>query len=91
MRTTVDLDADVLEAVKDLARARGQTFGRVLSDVARKGMVGGVDGLTFSGALTARDSAAKDIFTKFGFEPLPVGGKLVGNALVDQIRDEEGL
>lgn len=91
MRTTVDLDADVLEAVKDLARARGQTFGRVLSDVARKGMVGGVEAAAFSGALTARDSAAKDIFTKFGFEPLPVGGKLVGNALVDQIRDEEGL
>lgn len=91
MRTTVDLDADVLQAVKDLARARGQTFGRVLSDVARKGMVGPVAGTGAFGALTARDSATEDVFTKLGFDPLPTGGKLVGNTLVDEIRDEEGL
>ncbi len=35
MRTTVDLDNDILLAVKELAQARGTTAGKVLSDLAR--------------------------------------------------------
>ena len=38
MRTTVDLDDDVLQAAKELARARGKTAGQVLSELARKGL-----------------------------------------------------
>jgi hypothetical protein len=38
MRTTVDLDADILQAAKELAAARGTTMGRVLSDLARRGL-----------------------------------------------------
>jgi len=38
MRTTLDLDEDVLQAAKELAAARGTTAGRVLSDLARKGL-----------------------------------------------------
>ena len=38
VRTTVDLDADVLQASKELAAARGTTMGRVLSDLARRGL-----------------------------------------------------
>lgn len=36
MRTTLDIDEDVLLAVKELARAQGSSAGRVLSDLARK-------------------------------------------------------
>jgi hypothetical protein len=39
MRTTVDLDADVLQAAKELAGARKMTMGRVLSDLVRKALV----------------------------------------------------
>lgn len=36
MRTTLDIDDDVLLAVKELARAQGTSAGRVISDLARK-------------------------------------------------------
>jgi hypothetical protein len=38
MRTTLDIDDDVLLAAKDLARQRNVPAGRVLSDLARKGL-----------------------------------------------------
>lgn len=38
MRTTVDLDEDLLRVVKNLAAERHQSLGRVLSELARKGL-----------------------------------------------------
>jgi hypothetical protein len=38
MRTTLDVDDDILQAAKELAAARGVTAGRALSDLARKGL-----------------------------------------------------
>ncbi|MGA3187324.1 MAG: hypothetical protein ABSF22_09450 [Bryobacteraceae bacterium] len=38
MRTTVDLDEDILRVVKDLARESEQSMGRVLSELARRGL-----------------------------------------------------
>jgi len=38
MRTTFDLDDDVLQAVKELAAIRGMTAGKVLSDLARQAL-----------------------------------------------------
>jgi hypothetical protein len=38
MRTTLDIDDDVLSAAKDLARADGKTVGEVLSELARKAL-----------------------------------------------------
>jgi len=38
MRTTIDLDDDILHAAKELAASRGTTIGRMVSDLARKGL-----------------------------------------------------
>jgi anti-sigma factor RsiW len=38
MRTTLDLDDDVLQAAKELAAARGSTAGKIVSELARKGL-----------------------------------------------------
>lgn len=38
MRTTLDLDDDILQAAKELAVARGSTAGKVLSELARRGL-----------------------------------------------------
>ena len=38
MRTTVDVEEDVLRVAKDLARERNETLGRVLSDLIRRGL-----------------------------------------------------
>ena len=38
MRTTLNLDDDVLRAAKALARERGDSLGTVVSDLVRKGL-----------------------------------------------------
>lgn len=38
MRTTVDLEEDVLLAAKEIARQQGRTLGRVLSDLIRQAL-----------------------------------------------------
>jgi len=40
MRTTLDIDDDVLHAAKDLAAKRKTSAGRVLSELARRGLAG---------------------------------------------------
>lgn len=38
VRTTLDIDDDVLQAAKEIAKNRGSTAGRVLSELARKAL-----------------------------------------------------
>ncbi len=38
MRTTLDLDADVLAAARAVARLEGRSLGRVVSALARRGL-----------------------------------------------------
>ena len=38
VRTTLDLDEDVLQAAKELAEARGLSAGRVVSELVRKAL-----------------------------------------------------
>ena len=41
MRTTLDIEEDVLLAAKDIAQRRHASVGRVLSDLARAGLARG--------------------------------------------------
>ena len=41
MRTTLNVDADVLRAAKELAALSGRTLGQVLSDLARATLAAG--------------------------------------------------
>jgi hypothetical protein len=74
VRTTVDLDDDVLLAVKYRARAEHRSAGAVLSELARR-------------ALTESPAGSTDSF--LGFQPLPKRGAVVTNDLIDRLRDEE--
>ena len=38
MRTTLEIDDDILQAAKEIALSKGSTAGKVLSDLARKGL-----------------------------------------------------
>lgn len=38
MRTTLDIDDDVLQAAKEIAAMRQKTAGQIISEYARKGM-----------------------------------------------------
>lgn len=38
MRTTLDIDDDILAAAKDLAKVERKTMGEIISELARKGL-----------------------------------------------------
>lgn len=79
MRTTLDIDEDVLLAVKDLARREKRTAGQVLSALARMALIGRV-----SGSATAETPA------RYGFAPKPAAGVTVSNAQIDALREALG-
>jgi hypothetical protein len=74
MRTTLDIDDDVLAAAKELAAGQKTTAGKVLSDLARK-------------ALT-EPSRLKAIH-RHGFAILPKRGGVVTPELVDRLAEDE--
>ena len=78
MRTTLDIDDDVLQAAKELARRERKTAGRVLSELARRGMV--------KDTLSAMP-AAKEVF--LGFRPFTHRGTIVTNEMIDRLREED--
>lgn len=49
MRTTLDLDLDVLQAAKELAEARKTTAGKILSELARRALESPVRGRVRNG------------------------------------------
>ncbi len=75
MRTTLDIDEDVLESIKELAARRSTTAGRIISDLARS-------------ALTAPKRSGK---TRNGVALLPrrKGARLVTTEVVNRLRDED--
>ena len=75
MRTTLDIDDDVLGAVKDLARSEKKSAGKVLSDLARK-------------ALGPREQGIK---VKNGFPQVPGKRKIVTTELVQRLLDEDEM
>jgi hypothetical protein len=77
VRTTLAVDDDILSAARDLARARGVTVGKVISDLAREALTGAVPIPREVGRL--------------GFPVLPRRGAVVTDELVNQIRDEEDV
>jgi predicted transcriptional regulator len=74
MRTTLDIDDDVLAAARELATARKSTAGQVISDLAR-------DALTRAHAEPAA--------YRNGFRLLPRTGKVITAEFIDKLLDEE--
>ena len=78
MRTTLDIDDDVLAAVKERARREKRSAGAILSEVARTG-------LTSAGLQAERGGEA----SFYGFTPLTHRGRAVTNTLVDILREDD--
>lgn len=78
MRTTLDIDDDVLQAAKEIARRTHRTAGEVVSELARA-------------ALTAAPSAprAQEPPAAYGFRPFPQRGGLVTNERIDRLREDD--
>ncbi|MGH9165832.1 MAG: CopG family transcriptional regulator [Acidimicrobiales bacterium] len=76
MRTTLDVDDDVLLAAKERARREGRGVGAVLSELARQALTGSPPERSGKG--------------RHGFRPLPSRGPVVSNAVIDALREDEG-
>jgi hypothetical protein len=80
MRTTLDIDDDVLQAAKELAEREKKTAGHVLSDLARRGIL----------CRNAHDEeTGEDPFIiKNGLPVLRSRGGIVTNEMVKRIQQE---
>lgn len=83
MRTTLDLDDDVLASAKEIARREKKTAGQVVSELARRALQGQLGAGGGSAALTAPPPLAA-----YGFEPFAARGQVVSDALVQTLRDD---
>jgi hypothetical protein len=73
MRTTLDIEDDVLLAVKQLARQRHEPAGRLVSELVRKTLLPKVKG---------RERNGVPLF------PVKPGSRVVTMDLVNRLRDE---
>jgi hypothetical protein len=78
MRTTLDLDEDVLQAAKEIARREKKTAGQVVSMLARAALNAprGMQGVREPRAV-------------YGFRPFPPRGGIVTNELIDSLREDD--
>jgi hypothetical protein len=74
MRTTLNIDNDVLEAAKELARMQKISVGQVVSQLLRKILTG--------------QSEIKKIIPVAGFRPFPAGKAFVTNSTVNRLRED---
>ncbi len=82
MRTTLDIDPDVLETAKEIARKTRTTAGKVISDLARRGFYGA------ESTVTEPPGGYQD---RNGVPVLPPTGSLVSESTIRKIRDSEGI
>ena len=82
MRTTLNIDEDVLVAVKELARRESKSAGTVVSTLLRASLA--------TPATPGYSERRDEIEEEFGFRPFPKRGGVVTNALIDRLREEAG-
>jgi hypothetical protein len=75
MRTTLDIDEDVLTAAKQLAKKRKSTAGEVISDLVRQ-------------ALTKSSNADEEPRYRNGFRLLPRTGTIITSEMVKKWLEE---
>lgn len=77
MRTTLTIDDDVLQAVRERAESSGKPLGKVMSDLARK-------------SLTSQEESPRYDPYGLGIKFLPKSpeGRIVTMELVNRLRDE---
>lgn len=83
MRTTLDIDDDLLAVAKDLARRERSSAGKVVSRLLRRSL---------TGAEPAGGKPRSRRRSVAGFVPFPARpGLVITNEEVDALRDSEGI
>ena len=78
MRTTLDIDDDVLQAAKERARRDKKTTGEVISELARSALTAPPPGL-----------GTREVRALYGFRPFRKRGGIVTNELIDKLREDD--
>jgi hypothetical protein len=76
MRTTLDIEDDVLQAAKELAKQEGTTAGQVISSLARKAL---------------STPSPKKITMRNGVPVFPATGEIITAEKIKQIMEAEGI
>ena len=79
MRTTLNIDTELLVAAKELAEREHKTAGQVISELLRQAMS--------ARASLAHTKAASNLY---GFQPVPSRGGVVTNQHINTLREESG-
>ena len=77
MRTTLNIDDDVLIAVRELAKRESRSLGDMMSSLLRQSLTRGKAG----------DKAESGQAAEFGFHPFPKRGGIVTNELIYRLRE----
>jgi hypothetical protein len=83
MRTTLDIDDDVLFAAKELAAKERKTAGKVLSEIFRRGIQAGTP--------NSSTKQGEAYALKNGIPVLPSRGEIVTIEHIRRIMEEEGI
>jgi hypothetical protein len=78
MRTTLDIDEDVLEAARERARREHKTIGALLSELARRALTG-----------QAEVAAVREPEAVYGLRPFAARGGIVTNEMIDRLRETD--
>ncbi|MCK0512706.1 DUF6364 family protein [Aromatoleum buckelii] len=81
MRTTIDIESDVLAAAKEIARQQHTSVGKVISQLVRQSLIGAA----------APQTVVRQTPAVPGFEPFPARDVIVTNELIDRLRDAQGI
>ncbi len=79
MRTTIDIEDDVLAAAKELARLQNVSAGQVVSKLLRNALAG------------VQSKNQIETPQVGGFRPFAARGTITTNDTVDLLRDQEGV
>jgi hypothetical protein len=82
MRTTLDIDDEVLIAAKEIGRRQGRTAGAVISELARRAL---------TQPASAQKTPAPEPIPFFGFRPFPADGRGVTDETVERLREEGAI
>ena len=83
MRATLNIDEDVLQAIREIANSESRPAGAVVSDLLRRSLTG-------AGRSDAEESGEHPA-SEFGFRPFRKrGGRLVTNEIIDRLRGKTG-
>jgi hypothetical protein len=78
VRTTIDIDDDVLNAARERARREHKTAGHVVSELLRQALTSPV-----------APTQVKETTPVYGFTPFAPSGRLVTNEQIDALRGDD--